>query len=474
MTRILIVDDVDLAPTLSQRLSSKGYIFEQETDPARAMDVIRLTRPDAVLLDLHFPEDAEHATTTVGGRLLADIRRAFPHLPVVVWTTRLNDFELPIERFEPPAHAQVAKPMPGDRTWPEQLAQTLAKVLDDARSTGEGLSRTLGFLVGETPEMLAIARRLRDSAASERTILVLGESGTGKELAARAIHKVSPRSSKPFVAVNTGSTQRDLVMSALFGHRRGAFTGAVADQKGYFAAAEGGTLFLDEIGDMPDDAQTALLRVLNDGTYSPVGDTREIRADVRVVAATHRDLQALIGAGTFREDLFMRLNAESLTLPPLRERVVDIPEFFKRFVDAANSANRKAVSARLHPETRTKLESYGWPGNVREFENVITGAVIHTRNSLLLPSDFDFPDHVVPTITRHSARPVAAASLGVSFDSGSDVLARAYCDRLQAALIEERYEMLKGMGAGAKSTLVELVRRPVSYTHLTLPTIYSV
>ena len=210
---------------------------------------------------------------------------------------------------------------------------------------------------------------IRQVAEHESTVLILGESGTGKEVAARAVHDLSPRRQRPFVAVNCGAIPAELLESELFGHEKGAFTGAVASRKGRFEIAEGGTLFLDEIGDMPMEAQTRLLRVLQQGEYTTVGGRTPIRTNVRIIAATNRDLQQQIDQGLFREDLFYRLNVVPLRLPPLRERLEDIPDLVRHFLSIAEQEGLPSKS--FEPAAIERLKRYHWPGNVRELENLV-------------------------------------------------------------------------------------------------------
>jgi DNA-binding NtrC family response regulator len=241
-------------------------------------------------------------------------------------------------------------------------------------------------LVGNSGGIREVTRMIDAVAYSSTTVLVTGESGTGKELVARALHARSPRRAHPFVALNCGALTETLLESELFGHVKGAFTGAQRDQKGLFDAADGGTIFLDEIGDIPPPTQVRLLRVLQEGEIKRVGSADSVRVDVRVIAATHRDLPKLVKTGRFREDLFYRLNVINVPLPPLRERVEDIPLLAHHFLRRYAERLQKKVRS-VSPEALDLLSGYRWPGNVRELENAIERAVVLCRGDAILPSD---------------------------------------------------------------------------------------
>lgn len=242
-------------------------------------------------------------------------------------------------------------------------------------------------LIGRSPAMQEVYRIIARVVPNDLSVLILGESGTGKELVARAIHDLGPRKDAPFVAINMAAIPRDLIEAELFGHERGAFTGAQQRNAGRFEQAAGGTLFLDEIGDMPMDAQTRLLRVLQSGEFTTVGGTRSIRADVRVIAATHKDLPALIASGQFREDLYFRLNVVPIALPPLRQRPADIGLLCQHFLEraAAEGLPRKGISA----AAITRLTEHDWPGNVRELENFMRRLAVLVRDDVISPDIVD-------------------------------------------------------------------------------------
>ena len=249
-------------------------------------------------------------------------------------------------------------------------------------------------MIGNSAAMTLVTRTLERVARSSMTVLLNGETGTGKELAARAIHKLSPRAENPFIAINTAAIPRDLLESELFGHERGAFTGATVRRVGRFAQADGGSLFLDEIGDMPIELQTRLLRVLSDGEFYPVGASTPIKVDVRIIAATHQNLEERVADGRFREDLFHRLNVIRIRLPALRERREDIPHLLKHYL--RNASEKLADSIKhLTPETESYLTAYHWPGNIRQLENVCDWLTVMTTVSHIQLSDL--PPELITT-----------------------------------------------------------------------------
>src|SRR5262247_574692 len=280
--------------------------------------------------------------------------------------------------------------------------QTFARVRNAGAALQEVMQERYRLVVGNAPAMQEVLRIARTVAATNTTVLLLGESGTGKEVVARAIHQWSPRAEHPFVAVNCVTLTPELLASELFGHERGAFTGATAQKKGRFELADGGTLFLDEIGDLAPDLQTKLLRVLQDKEFQRVGGVRDIRVDVHILAATNRDLHQAMQRGTFREDLYYRLNVVALTLPTLHKRRVDIPAFVHYFIaHYSREVNRPGRS--ITQEAVDMLQAYHWPGNVRELQNAIERAVVLSSDPHLTPADF-------PAEIRQAVHPVASTA----------------------------------------------------------------
>ncbi len=367
--KILIVDDepfnLDL---LEQELTDRGYSIERAAGGAEALDKVETFHPDLVLLDYQMPG-------MNGVEVLKELRRRANETPVVMITAH-GTIERAVEAMRQGAYDFLPKPFE-----PDHLAMVVAKALEreqlkrEVEILSEEVSERHRLVVGKSAAMVAAVEAAKKAAASKATVLLLGESGTGKELVARAIHNWSERKDQPFVAINCVGLAKELLESDLFGHEKGSFTGAHQQKKGKMELADGGTVFLDEVGDITSELQTKLLRFLQEREFERVGGTKPIRVDVRIVAATNRNLDADIKAGRFREDLFYRLNVVPITLPPLRERKEDIPElanvFLRRF---ANETNK--IFSALTGEALDQLAAYDWPGNVRELANIVERAVV--------------------------------------------------------------------------------------------------
>lgn len=367
--KILIVDDepfnLDL---LEQELSDLGYAVVRAETGAAALTQIDKIAPDLVLLDYLMPG-------MNGIEVLQTIRKTQNDLPIVM-ITAYGTIDLAVEAIKAGADDFITKPFD-----PEHLALVVRKNLERAklRSDVQFYAEELGgrhrLVSGNSESMRQVLSEARKAAAARATVLLLGESGTGKELFARSIHNWSDRRLKPFVAINCAGLAKDLLESELFGHEKGAFTGAHQLKKGKLELAQGGTVFLDEIGDLALELQTKLLRFLQEREFERVGGTAPIAVDLRIIAATSRDLEAAIRAGLFREDLYHRLDVIALTLPPLRERKEDIPALASYFLERFASETKKNFSG-ITDEARDKLIAYAWPGNIRELANVIERAVV--------------------------------------------------------------------------------------------------
>ncbi len=367
-SRILIIDDDEsLRKVIGYMLEEAGYDVERAASAEEGLRKVTERRPDLVLSDIKMPKRD-------GIELLSDIKRADPTIPVVMLTA-FASVETAVEAMKRGASDYLTKPIARD-----DLTVTVAKALklqrleEENASLRSNLSERFRFenIIGLSPSMTAMFDILKKIAPTDATVLVTGESGTGKELIAKAIHYHSPRHEHRLVAINCAAIPSDLLESELFGHVRGAFTGAIRNKVGKFEQAHGGTLFLDEIGSMPVHLQAKLLRALQEREIERVGDERTIEVDVRVIAATNRSLPALVAAGEFREDLFYRLNVVPVTVPPLRERRGDIPLLVQYFVDRFAGEARVTV-------TRAAMEAlarHRWPGNVRELENFCERAVL--------------------------------------------------------------------------------------------------
>ncbi len=383
-TNILLVEDDDsLREVVSFNLSEGGFGVETATDGLAALEIYDPARHAVILTDLKMPG-------IDGLELLRRIRAMEPQAVVVMMTAH-GTLDTAVSAMQEGAFHYVEKPV----NTPTLLA-VLERAAEHGRlgrenqklKTAAGGARTQKIIISTSPAMNNVLRLVDKVADSDATITILGESGTGKELIARAIHDRSSRRKNPFVTVNCAAIPPDLLESLLFGHAKGAFTGAIRSSKGKFAAANGGTLFLDEIGEMSGGLQSKLLRVLQEGEVDVVGSTETHSVDVRILSATHQNLETMVAEGTFRNDLYYRLNVIPITIPPLRARREDIPVLFRHFI----RKHRLSESVSVHPAVDECLLNYDWPGNVRELENV-------TERMLLLGDGehlglADVPPHV--------------------------------------------------------------------------------
>jgi two-component system nitrogen regulation response regulator GlnG len=380
---ILVADDDSAIRTvLNQALSRAGYEVRTTSNAATLWRWISLGDGDLVITDVVMPDENAF-------NLLPRIKKLRPDLPVIVMSAQ-NTFMTAIKASERGAYEYLPKPFDL-----KELIAIVGRALSEPRERARAHTKPEDIeaipLVGRSPAMQEIYRVLARLMQTDLTVMVTGESGTGKELVARALHDYGKRRTGPFVAINMAAIPRDLIESELFGHEKGAFTGANVRSAGRFEQAEGGTLFLDEIGDMPMEAQTRLLRVLQQGEYTTVGGRTPIKANVRIIAATNKDLRVLIQQGLFREDLYFRLNVVPLRLPPLRERLEDVPDLIRHFFAIAEREG--LPTKQLDPDALDRLKHHRWPGNVRELENlarrlaalypqdVISGAVIDAELS---------------------------------------------------------------------------------------------
>ena len=373
--RLLVVDDdPDMLRLLSMRLNSVGYQVTAVTSAESALTQLEIEHPQLVLSDVRLPGRD-------GLALFDEIRKHHPTLPVILLTAH-GTIPDAVEATARGVFTYLTKPYDG-RELLDKIAQALALGAPPTTPSKSGDESWRSDIVSRSNRMAELLAEARMVAKSDASVLLRGDSGAGKEMLARAIHKASARAAKPFVAVNCGAIPEALLESELFGHMKGAFTDAVANHKGLFQQADGGTLLLDEIGDMPPALQVKLLRVLQERAVRPLGASQSIDVDVRIISATHRDLDAAMEAGQFREDLYYRLNVVTLTLPPLSARREDIPLLANHFLQRLSTKYNKRLSG-FAPEALKALTTASWPGNVRQLFNVVE-QVCALSSSPLIP-----------------------------------------------------------------------------------------
>ncbi|WP_029910064.1 sigma-54-dependent transcriptional regulator [Pelobacter seleniigenes] len=369
-TLLLVDDDTAHRTMLKAHLAGSGYAIIEADDGDVGAHLARELAVDLVLLDLKMKR-------MDGMEALVEIHQHKPELPVII-ITAFSSVENAVAAMKQGAFDYVTKPVDSDA-----LRMTVKRALDFKSLEQENLSLRqrlgetfdLGNLIGSSQPMQELAETLALVAPSDATVLITGESGTGKELVAGAVHHNSRRKDAPFIKVNCAALHENLLESELFGHEKGAFTGAAEQRKGRFELADRGTLFLDEIGDMSPTTQAKILRVLQEGEFERLGGSTTIKVDVRLLAATHKDLEQMVAAGSFRQDLFFRLSVVPLHLPPLRERTMDIPALAEHFLHRYSHKNRKDIRS-IQADAMEALLAYQWPGNIRELENAIERAVI--------------------------------------------------------------------------------------------------
>jgi DNA-binding NtrC family response regulator len=402
--RILVVDDEASARnTLADLLRAEGFTIETAADGFKALAKLDEFSPDVVLTDLNMPG-------IDGVEVLRKVHEHDPDLPVVLMTA-FGGVETAVAAMRDGAEDYLTKPLNV-----EELVIVLARTLErrnlrrDAADMRERLRGRFAFenIVGVAPEMQRVFKTIAQVAQSRATVLLTGESGTGKELVAAAIHQHSPRASGPFVRLHCAALAETLLESELFGHERGAYTGADRRREGRFEQAHGGTLFLDEIGEISLATQVKLLRVLQEREFERVGGSQTLHVDVRVIAATNRDLKEMVAAGRFREDLYYRLNVINLPLPALRERATDIPALAMHFLKRYAAENGKPVEG-ISDAALAYIASYEWPGNVRELENVIERAVVLCDGTSIELSHL--PRELTASANKKSAPQIPGATL---------------------------------------------------------------
>ncbi len=445
--RLLVVDD-DAASceVLAEALRAEGYEVTTAQGGCPALALAKEHVFDIVVSDIRMPD-------LDGLALLRGLRDATPDVSVVLMTA-FGTVEAALAAIQEGAYDYVSKPLHLD-----ELLLTVRRAVEQRRLVRENQRfretlqdrYSLGNIVGVSPRMLDVFKMIARVAPTRSTVLVTGESGSGKEVVARALHFNSPRAAGPFVTIDCSGLAESLLESELFGHVLGAFTGAVTARRGLFEAGHGGTVFLDEVGDIGPNTQAKLLRVLELQEVKPVGGNDSIRIDVRLIAATNKDLQAEVREGRFREDLFYRLNVVSIHLPPLRERREDIPALAEHFLRKYAAANAKAVE-RIAPEAMARLEAYAWPGNVRELENAIERGVAISNHPILLPDDL--PVHIAPAVPT----PVAAIDSGLAGLMSLDEVTRRHVGRVLAATDGNKKRAAEILGVDRR-TLYRMLER---------------
>ncbi len=411
----IVDDDRSIRWVIEKALSREGIAFNSFSSAQEALDALSGGAPEVLVSDIRMPGLS-------GLELLQAVKQRHPAVPVIVMTA-YSDLDSAVAAFQGGAYEYLPKPFDVD-----QAVELIRRALDESRRESEAIEP-----MGEAPEILGQAPAMQDVfraigrlSQSSATVLITGESGTGKELVARALHRHSARASRPFVAINTAASPKDLLESELFGHERGSFTGAQQQRRGRFEQAEGGTLFLDEIGDMPAELQTRLLRVLSDGTFYRVGGHQQIKVNVRVIAATHQNLEQRVRDGSFREDLFHRLNVIRLRLPSLRERAEDIPLLSKHFL-AASAQQLGVEPKRLADEALQHLSRLELPGNVRQLENLCHWLTVMAPGQVIevgdLPAEFRDQSTAVASdwlsaLEQEAERRLARGQTGILDDLG--------------------------------------------------------
>ena len=442
----IIDDDKSIRWVIEKSLSREGIIFRSFSAAQDALDALEDSAPQAVISDIRMPGAS-------GLEFMQQLKAKLPTTPVIIMTA-YSDLESAVAAFQGGAFEYLPKPFDIDHA-----VELIRRALDESvrKSPSEDIAGNVPEILGSAPTMQEVFRAIGRLSQSHATVLITGESGTGKELVALALHRHSPRATKPFIAINTAAIPKDLLESELFGHERGAFTGAATMRRGRFEQADGGTLFLDEIGDMPPDLQTRLLRVLSDGQFYRVGGHTPMTANVRVIAATHQNLDARVKEGLFREDLYHRLNVIRLRLPALRERREDIGLLLKHFL--AKSARELIVDAkRLSEPALTFLSQQEFPGNVRQLENlchwITVMAPAQTVEIADLPADMrgrggDKTGAMIDSSWKHALEREVTASLSRGEKEIFEGLNRSF----EAALISKALEHTGGRRIEAATLL---------------------
>ena len=384
----IIDDDSSIRWVLEKALKSAGFQVSSFETADAAMEYLKNSQPDVLITDIRMPG-------MDGFEFLGILNEKHPEIPTIIMTAH-SDLDSAVSAYQGGAFEYLPKPFDIDDAV--ELTQRACTKSDENAHKNASQKINAPDIIGEAPSMQEVFRAIGRLSKSNITVLINGESGTGKELVASALHKHSPRAERPFIAINTAAIPKDLLESELFGHERGAFTGATSQRRGRFEQADGGTLFLDEIGDMPADLQTRLLRVLADGQFYRVGGHTPVKSNVRIITATHQDLQQRVKEGLFREDLFHRLNVIRIKIPPLRERKEDIPALLNLFLQRAADEIQVEPKILLN-DVESYLSCLDWPGNVRQLENACRWITVMASSREIHMSDLPpelSPDGISP------------------------------------------------------------------------------
>ena len=372
MKQILVIDDDSyICNLLVNYLQQKGFNAKGTYSGINGKKLIEKENFDLVLCDYRLPDSD-------GLEILEFIKSKKPGTPVIIMTA-YAEIKIAVSLIKAGAFDYVTKPI-----QPEEILQLVIRALDSKKSYLTGTFFTKDFITGKNKNIQTVMEHVKAVAPTDLSVLIEGETGSGKEYIARAIHYASNRNSKPFIAVDCGAIPKELANSELFGHIKGAFTGAISDKKGFFEQAKGGTLFLDEVGNLPHENQVKLLRALQEGIISKVGDNKAIKVDVRILVASNENLLKLVQEGEFREDLYHRINGFKIKLPPLRERKEDIMEFVDFFIKKANKAFNKNIQG-IDENVKNLFLQYTWYGNIRELQNVINRSVLLSQTEIIEP-----------------------------------------------------------------------------------------
>lgn len=439
----ILDDDKSIRWVFEKALARQELSFKTFSNTADAMTALETELPQVIVSDIRMPGGS-------GLDFLSDVKEKFPDIPVIIMTA-YSDLESAVAAFQHGAFEYLAKPFDVD-----QALDVIKRAIDETmtQEVEPVAMEDMPEIIGQAPAMQEVFRAIGRLSRSHATVLINGESGSGKELVASALHKHSPRADSPFIAINTAAIPKDLLESELFGHERGAFTGAQAARRGRFEQADNGTLFLDEIGDMPADLQTRLLRVLSDGQFYRVGGHQPIKVNVRVIAATHQDLEERVKQGLFREDLFHRLNVIRLRLPALRERREDIPLLTKHFLQ--QSAIKLGVEAKkLSDDALKYLSAVNWSGNVRQLENVCHWLTVMAPGQNVDVSDLppELKENSAKTVSENTWQDALAQDVSDSLNRGEQGILEVLTKDFERILIKKALEHTDGRRIEAANQL---------------------